>query len=284
MRNTTPHQFSLFRIVLGVTLFFYFLFESLGETSRIFIFSDLLLATFSAAIALGIYRRWIAFISLGLWSLHFKGLNISMELLTVCLLAPHGEPWSKCKTNPHWQLSPLLYWGAWLGLGLLLLLPEATQSGRWLALLPAFILLFNRNWLPAKTPSSEESPIVFFDGVCGLCNGFIDFLFMEDQARLYKVATLQGQTAQEKLSASLTKNLATLVVLRNGQTLTKSDAVLSVLEDLGGLFKVLSLFRALPKTLRDFIYTLIATNRYKIFGIKESCRLPTPEERGRFLP
>lgn len=284
MKQITPHQFSLFRIVLGVNLFVYFMFESLRETSRTFLLFDLLLAAFSVGLALGIQRRWIALASLILWGLHFTGLHMFMVLLVVCVLAPLGEPWSKNKISPHWQLPALVYWGALLGLGLLLVLPGAAQGSFWQVLLPAAALLIHRNWIPAKPSLSKESPIVFFDGVCGLCNGFIDFLFTEDQEGLYKVTALQGNTAQEKLPIQLTKNLATVVVLKDGLILTKSDAVLSILADLGGVFKILSVFRVFPKSFRDLVYNLIATHRYQLFGIKESCRLPTPEERGRFLP
>ncbi len=144
------------------------------------------------------------------------------------------------------------------------------------------LLIFDSRWLKPKKIEGKE-PILFFDGVCGLCNGFIDFLFAEDQGQVYKVAALQGETAKEKLNPSRIDDLNTLVVLEGDKELQKSEAVLSILYHIGGIWRLLSYSRILPLGLRDFVYDQVASNRYSFFGKKETCRLPTPDERSRFM-
>lgn len=137
--------------------------------------------------------------------------------------------------------------------------------------------------------SSEEikslSPIVFFDGVCGLCNHFIDFLFRKDKHDIFKVSPLQGELAKQLLEPQLVENEFKSIILRDAVGIHQgSTAVLRILARLGGIWRVLSWLQLLPEPFRDFFYYLVARNRYRIFGKKESCRIPTPEERVRFLP
>ena len=143
------------------------------------------------------------------------------------------------------------------------------------------LFTFDSRWLlPAKR---EEKPIIFFDGVCGLCGSFVDFLFSEDQRHIYNVATLQGATAQRLLRQERIDKLETLVILDRGCQLVKSEAVLSVFQNIGGFWKIFSLLKFVPLGIRDKIYDLVASNRYSIFGKKETCRVPTQNERVRFL-
>jgi predicted DCC family thiol-disulfide oxidoreductase YuxK len=125
--------------------------------------------------------------------------------------------------------------------------------------------------------------IIFFDGVCGLCNGFVDFVIARDKNNFFYFSPLQSDFAQKNLPAEFVNDLKTIVVRVDGQVYKKSRAVLKVTHLLGGLWKILTLANILPTSLLDFFYDLIATNRYKLFGKKETCRLPTPEERIRFL-
>lgn len=145
---------------------------------------------------------------------------------------------------------------------------------------------------PAKdeSPAAAEwtrnsHPIIFFDGVCGLCNGFVDFVIRRDYEHYFRFAPLQGETARERLTPEDTRNLSTFVLLDQDGTHRRSKAVVRVLSQMRGVWSVIGFLLAMiPRPLRDLGYRLVARFRYLLFGKKESCRLPTPEERGRFLP
>lgn len=132
--------------------------------------------------------------------------------------------------------------------------------------------------------SNMSEKIIFFDGVCNLCNGFINFLFKYNQNPTIKVASIQGETATKFLNESERVELATVIYQRNGHKYYRSGAVLRVLLDMGFPFNSTFIFILIPSFIRDSIYLLIAKNRYKLFGEKDTCRLPTPEEKERFLP
>jgi len=129
-------------------------------------------------------------------------------------------------------------------------------------------------------------PILFFDGICGLCNGFVDWLVRVDRRGVYRVATLQGETAARLLPTRDRQALES-VVLRaaEGEVLRGSAAVLRVLRDLGGVWSVLGRLGGIaPASVRDSLYGWVARRRYAFSGRRDTCRLPTPEERSRFLP
>ncbi len=129
-----------------------------------------------------------------------------------------------------------------------------------------------------------EKSIVFFDGVCGLCSGFIDFIFIWDQKNNLKVASLQGRTASSKLAKSHTEQLDTIVFLKDNKTYTKSTAVLLILKELVFPWSFMgSILFVIPRFLRDFFYTRISASRYSIFGKSKTCRIPTKEEKEKFL-
>ena len=154
-------------------------------------------------------------------------------------------------------------------------------------------------------------PIVLFDGVCGLCNRFVQFVLRSDSSDLFRFAPLQSALAAGILARhevtpqtvdtmyvvqNVGQNVAHDVVqgsvqngVRNsppqGETLlARSDAVLFVLQQLGGIWRPVSrILGLLPRTVRDFAYNAIARRRYAIFGRSESCILPNPKDRDRFL-
>jgi predicted DCC family thiol-disulfide oxidoreductase YuxK len=131
--------------------------------------------------------------------------------------------------------------------------------------------------------------IVYFDGVCGLCNWSVDFLLSADRHQRLLFSPLQGQTAAAQLSLVDREDLQTLVLsdaADSKRTLwRRSDAVLRALEICGGpLAGLARALRLIPKSLRDVVYNLVARYRYRLFGQKSSCRIPSPEERLRFLP
>ena len=129
-----------------------------------------------------------------------------------------------------------------------------------------------------------DKAIVFFDGVCGLCNQTVQFLLDRDKRRRLHYAPLQGETAEQHVPAHLRESLSTLVYMTNGKIHIRSAAVARILIRLGGIWKSLGILMWLiPWPIRDLGYRLVSAMRYRIWGKYDSCRLPTLEERHRFL-
>ena len=124
--------------------------------------------------------------------------------------------------------------------------------------------------------------IIFFDGVCGLCNAWVDFILKRDKAGIFSFAPLQGNYAKE-MEPEASKNLNTMIYHASGQRYYRTGAILRILRDLGGIWCLAWVFWLVPFFIRDFFYGLIARNRYRIFGKIENCRIPTSEEKVRFL-
>lgn len=140
---------------------------------------------------------------------------------------------------------------------------------------------FDASWLKAN--KSDSKKLVFFDGVCGLCNSFIDFLFKEDKDDVLQFAPLQGETAKKYLQAIDAENLTTLVFYNNGKQYVKSDAVIEILKNIGGVWKLAAVFKIIPKTIRDYGYNFVSKNRIKWFGKHETCRMPSEAEKRKLL-
>lgn len=131
----------------------------------------------------------------------------------------------------------------------------------------------------------RQDPVVFYDGVCGLCNRWIDFLFRHDRQRRLKFAPLQGTTASQTLPGGARLNPDSVVLWEGAGTYEKSDAVWRILCNLPFPWPCCGwALRLVPRFLRNWGYDVIARRRYRWFGKTESCRLPTPEERAQFLP
>lgn len=145
------------------------------------------------------------------------------------------------------------------------------------------LFTFDARWLPARTAFNHQPPILFFDGVCGLCNRFIDFLLQEDKTRVYQFSALQGDAARHYLNEEHRTQLDSLAVWDDGVTLRKSSAVLKCLADIGGVWGLSRIFYLIPAPVRDWVYDRIANNRYSLFGKRGTCRFPTPEEKTRIL-
>lgn len=124
--------------------------------------------------------------------------------------------------------------------------------------------------------------IVFFDGVCGLCNHFVNFLLRHDRKRKLTFSPLQGKTIQKTKAASFA-NEQTIVFLQGDLLLVKSRAAIEVIAALGGVWKLSKILLIVPCFIRDFVYSLIAKHRYQWFGKTDVCRLPTSEEKPYFL-
>jgi predicted DCC family thiol-disulfide oxidoreductase YuxK len=131
----------------------------------------------------------------------------------------------------------------------------------------------------------DVESILFFDGVCGLCSKSVDFVMARDRRNLIKFAPLQGETARQLLTPADVENLSTMILWIKGRSYRKSAAAVRILWRLSPGWQILgTLLWLIPLPLRNLGYSLVARNRYRFFGKKESCRLPTPEERLRFLP
>ena len=134
----------------------------------------------------------------------------------------------------------------------------------------------------------EWQNLIFFDGVCELCNSSIDFILKRDKKNLFLFASLQSEEAKEVLLKNNypiedVEGLSNIVYMRKGKVEIKSTAVLFILWDLAGWYRILSFCFIIPAFARDWIYDIIAKNRYRWFGKKETCRIPTPNEKEKFL-
>jgi predicted DCC family thiol-disulfide oxidoreductase YuxK len=127
--------------------------------------------------------------------------------------------------------------------------------------------------------------IMYFDGHCNLCNGAVDFLIRRDHQARLKFASLQGETARTRLPAEVVQNLGTMVLAEGDKLYTESDAALRAAAQVGVGYSFLAhVLLWIPSFVRNPVYRFIARNRYRWFGRRDTCRLPSPEERQRFLP
>jgi len=129
--------------------------------------------------------------------------------------------------------------------------------------------------------------IVLFDGVCNLCSHAVQFIIRHDKAQHFQFAPQQSEVGQRLLAQHgliASQALAESVVVIEGEKVwLASEAVFYILYRLGGVWRLLAVLRFLPKGLRDRLYRWVAHNRYRIFGRRESCLVPTPELKQRFL-
>lgn len=132
---------------------------------------------------------------------------------------------------------------------------------------------------------SADHPVVLFDGVCNLCTGSVQFLIRRDPEGVFRFAPLQSEVGSELATECgiPADELETVVLIEGGTCYTKSDAALRAAAHIGGLYAVLPPFRFLPKRLRDVAYDFVAARRYRWFGKKDQCMMPTPDIRSRFL-
>jgi predicted DCC family thiol-disulfide oxidoreductase YuxK len=131
----------------------------------------------------------------------------------------------------------------------------------------------------------DKYNIVLFDGVCNLCNGAVDFIIQRDKAARFKVGALQDAPVKKMLQSYQIKEdyLDSLVLIRGDKVFYKSRAALEITRKLNALWPLLYGLIIIPSFIREPVYDWIARNRYKWFGKKETCRMPTEEERAKFL-
>lgn len=132
---------------------------------------------------------------------------------------------------------------------------------------------------------NSQNVIVLFDGVCNLCNGFINWIIDRDPKKKLVFASLQSEKAKEQLNTFGfdTLYLNSIVVIKNGKIYKNSGAVLEIALTLGTPYSLVYAFVIIPPFLRVWIYKFIAKNRYMWFGVSDSCRIPTEDIKDRFL-
>lgn len=133
--------------------------------------------------------------------------------------------------------------------------------------------------------SPSEPHIILFDGVCNLCNNTVQFLIKRDPEGKFKFASLQSEAGQELLRHFdlSTRDFETFIYIIGDECYTRSTAALRVLNELGGLWRAFYMFMLIPKPIRNSLYRVISKNRYRWFGKRDSCMVPTPERKERFL-
>jgi predicted DCC family thiol-disulfide oxidoreductase YuxK len=131
----------------------------------------------------------------------------------------------------------------------------------------------------------DMSPVLFFDGVCGFCNAWVDFLLKHDRKKKYRFAALQSPAADRLLKplGAPVDELSTAILLQDDRLYFKADVFLRVMVGIGFPWCSLGILRILPLPVLNWGYDFIARHRYRIFGKRESCRIPSPDERSRFL-
>lgn len=132
---------------------------------------------------------------------------------------------------------------------------------------------------------TADHPIILFDGVCNLCNSSVQFVIRKDRKKIFRFTSLQSEAGQAILTkAGLpASDFTSFLLAYNGKTYTQSSAALRVARILGGPIALLYGFIIVPAFLRNGVYTLISRNRYRWFGKKESCMVPTQDLKDRFL-
>lgn len=132
----------------------------------------------------------------------------------------------------------------------------------------------------------SQPAVILFDGVCNLCNGFVQFVIRHDARGHFRFTSLQSEAGQKLLAEHGIKVTAipeTVVLVEQGRLHTHSTAVLHILRGLGGVWQLFYVGLLLPRVLRDALYRFVARHRYQWFGQQDACMLPTPDLAQRFL-
>lgn len=125
--------------------------------------------------------------------------------------------------------------------------------------------------------------IILFDGVCNFCDSSVQFIIKHDRKTYFQFASIQSEIGQKYVEEHQLHSIDSIIVIENNQAFTKSSAALKIAKQFSGLWKLLLVVKIIPRPIRDKGYDFIAKNRYKWFGKRDVCRIPTVEERERFL-
>lgn len=135
------------------------------------------------------------------------------------------------------------------------------------------------------TPDSIGRGVVLFDGVCNLCNHSVQFIIKRDPKGYFHFAPLQSAYGVEKIRQHniSSREMESIILILDSRALKKSNAVLEIARHLNGLWPLCYAFKIIPTIIRDWLYDLVARNRYSWFGRQDSCMIPTPALKARFL-
>ncbi|MBK3495584.1 thiol-disulfide oxidoreductase DCC family protein [Viridibacillus sp. YIM B01967] len=126
--------------------------------------------------------------------------------------------------------------------------------------------------------------VILFDGECNFCNQSIQFIIQRDSVGYFQYASLQGVIGKKLLKQyNIDQTIDSIVLIDNGSSYVKSDAILNICKKLSGPWRIITIFLLIPKPIRNFFYEKFAGNRYKLFGKQTKCLLPPPKIRKRFL-
>lgn len=136
-----------------------------------------------------------------------------------------------------------------------------------------------------KNENVMPNPIVLFDGVCNFCSSVVAFTISRDPSGIFRFSSLQSDAGQMLLSkfGLSTDDFDTFVLIEGPRFFLRSTAVLRLCKKLNGLWPLLYLLMIIPRPIRDFVYNIVAENRYKWFGKKQECFVPSADIKGRFL-
>ena len=131
----------------------------------------------------------------------------------------------------------------------------------------------------------NQSPVILFDGICNLCCGWVRFLIRNDKDMKFRFASIQSESGIKMLHSVGLSNrpMESVVYIKGNQYYRESSAVVEIIHELGGIWKLFCVFKIIPESVRDKIYRFISKKRYGIFGIRSSCYLPSQENEKRFL-
>lgn len=131
----------------------------------------------------------------------------------------------------------------------------------------------------------NSQPIILFDGICNLCDGAVQFVIKHDPENQFLFASLQSEAGQRLLKQYKlpVENFNSFILIQDEKVYSKSTGALKVARQIKGVWSWLYIFIIIPAFIRDAVYAWIAQNRYKWFGKKEACMIPTPELKARFL-
>ena len=137
-----------------------------------------------------------------------------------------------------------------------------------------------------KEAIEQGKKIILFDGVCNLCNGAVQYIIKRDKKNTFLFAALQSEIGRKFINErqiDTSKTDSIILIDPNVAYYIKSNAAMQIAYEFGGLWKALKIFEILPVSIRDVFYDFIAKNRYKWFGKEESCWIPTPELKAKFI-
>ena len=139
--------------------------------------------------------------------------------------------------------------------------------------------------MSTNTEITSTKATILFDGVCNLCNGSVNFIIDRDPEARFQFVSLQSSLAKELLLKFDydNKEFESILLIKKGRLYEKSDAVIEIAKDLHGFWSIMTVFKSIPRSIRNGMYDLIAKHRYKWFGRTDTCRVPTEDLQYRFL-